>query len=317
MNIAQYSRLTGRAQGLLAQMLTLAPIFQTAQFRLATSDSLHVKDSDNFTSSAARAENASAQKDAQKPITSILSLALYTRELEIDNLRKLDANVNQGGGALRLFADNRLAGLAVKMATEIQDDMLSGSGSSNKMLGLLNIVKDANAAGQTSVMGFTTAELAAMNTDVSLQLNTTANQDAFVETLYKEMSKVPGCNAILCNVNLAARMTSMGKRIGAAGETINEFGTQVKTFNGVPIVPLPTTSMGQAESDGTNSDCCSLIVTRFSEQLGLGFNTNSGFSFTDFENAESTPSGRARMEMFLQTALDRTDALRRLSRIRL
>jgi len=185
------------------------------------------------------------------------------------------------------------------------------------MLGISNFVKDAASGGQTASLGFTTTEQAAMNSQVALQLNTTANQDAFLELLFKAIAGVPGSNALVCNANLAARLTTIAKRIGAAGESLNSYGVPVTTFNNVPIVALPTDAIPQTESDGTNSDCTSLYVTRFAEELGVAFNTNSGFLFQDFQDYQTEPQGVSRLQINLDLIVERTDALKRLSRIRL
>lgn len=317
MKISQVSNLSGRAQNLLAKMLEIAPIFQFAEFKLDPSTFLHLKDSDTFSNSAARAENAAAQKDAQTPASATLSLSLYSRETAIDDVRKLDKNVGYAPAALRLMADRRLSSLAVKLAQEVQDHILAGTYSSNQMLGFATFVVDGSSGSQTARLGFTQAELASMNKQISLQLSTPANQDTFVENLEKYMAEVPSANAIICNTNLGARLTTIAKRLGAAGETVNSFGVPVATFNGVPIIKVPTTAIPQTESDGSNSDCTSLYVVRFAEELGTAFSTNSGFYFQDFQDYETYPQGVARLQMFLQLAVERTDAFRRLSRIRL
>jgi len=69
MNIAQISNLSGRGANLLSKILVLAKIFRFAEFKPDPSSHLIIKDADAFTGSAARAEGAAAQKDAQEPIT--------------------------------------------------------------------------------------------------------------------------------------------------------------------------------------------------------------------------------------------------------
>lgn len=317
MKIDQISQLTGRSANLLAKMLEISPLLQYAEFRKDFSTGLNVPDKSTFTNSAARAVNAAVQKDNQAPAPSLVALALYGREIGVDDLYKADAQLNGSPIGLLRFLDRQLGALAVKLANEIQIDMIQGTATSNRMLGLSNFVKDAAAAGQTAALGFTTTEQAAMNYQVALQLNTTANQDAFIEILYKQLASVPGANAILCNANLAARLTTIAKRLGAAGETINSFGVPATTFNNVPIVPLDVNTIIQTESDGTNTDCTSLYVVRFAEELGVCFNTNSGFYFQDFQDYQTLPQGVSRMQFFLNLAVERTDALKRLSRIRL
>ncbi|MCS7054451.1 MAG: hypothetical protein NZM09_12080 [Ignavibacterium sp.] len=317
MKIDQISSLTGRAANLLSKMLELAPLLQYAEFRKDYSTGINVPDKSTFTGSAARAVNAPIQKDNQTPNPVTVSLALYGRELGVDDLYKKDAELSGSPNGLMRWLDRQLSALAVKLANEIQVDMIQGTGTSNRMLGLGNFVKDAAAGGQTAALGFTAAEQAAMNTQVSLQLNTTANQDSFIETLFKKLAEVPGANAIICNANLASRLTTIAKRLGAAGESINTFGVPVTTFNNVPIVSVDTNTITQTESDGTNNDCTSLYIVRFAEELGVAFSTNSGFYFQDFQDYQSSPAGVSRMQFFLNLVVERNDALRRLSRIRL
>lgn len=317
MKIDQISSLTQRAAGLLAKMVELSPLLQYAEFRKDYSTGITVPDKNSFSSSAARAVNAPVQKDNQVPTPVTVALALYGREIGVDDLYKKDAELTGSPLGLLRWLDRQLAGLAVKLANEIQIDMIQGTAASNRMLGIGNFVKDAAAGGQTTALGFTTAELAAMNSQVSLQLNTTANQDAFVEILFKQLAAVPGANAILCNANLAARLTTIAKRLGAAGETVNSFGVPATTFNNVPIVSLDTNTITQTESDGTNNDCTSAYIVRFSEELGVCFATNSGFYFQDFQDYQTYPQGVSRLQFFLNLIVERQDALKRLSRIRL
>jgi len=317
MLISQVSQMTGRAANLLSTIVEHAPIFQFAQFRADASSFPHGVDKSTFSNSAARAEGSAVQKDAQVPALSLISLALYGREISIDDVRKLDARIAGSTRLLEQYSERQLRALALKLAAEVQDDIVIGTAANSKMLGISNLVKDSNAAGQTAALGFTTAEQAAMNQNVTLQLSTTANQDTFVEILYKALGDVRGANAILVNSNLAARLMTIAKRVGAAGETVNSFGVPVSTFNNVPIVTLPTTSIIQTESDGSNSDCTSAYVVRFAEELGVCLSTNSGFYFQDFQDFPTYPNGTARMQMFLQLVVERTDALKRLSRIRL
>lgn len=317
MKLDQISKLTGRSVGLLSKMVTLTPLLQFVEFRQDYSTSLNTPDKSSFSGSAARNVGSNFVKDLQTPNPEKVLLASYGREVAVDDLYKFDADISGSPVSLQRYYDRQLSAAAIRLATEIQNAMLAGSGVAPQMLGISNFVKDAAAGGQTAALGFTTDEQAAMNTQVGLQLNTTANQDAFLEILYKELAKVPGANAIVCNVNLAARLTTIAKRVGAAGESLSSFGVPVNTFNNVPIVALPTDAIPQTESDGTNNDCTSLYILRNAEELGVAFNTNSGLQFQDFTDYQTSPQGVARLQINLNLVVERTDALRRLSRIRL
>jgi hypothetical protein len=317
MKLFQLSTLTGRGAGLLAKMIELNPLLNFAEFRLDPSSFLNVPDKSTFTSTSARAANAAVQKDAQTPNPTIASLALYGREVAIDDVYKKDAELAGSQVGLQRYADRQLESVATTLAAEIQADMIAGTGASNRMLGLSNFVKDAASGGQTAALGFTTAEQAAMNQNISAKLDNVTDQNAFVETLIKAISTVPGANAILVNSNLYARLNTIALRIGAAGESKDIFGQPVKTFDNLPLISLPTGAIPQTESDGTNADCTSLYVTRFAETQGVCFSSNSGFYFQDFPDYQSYAQLVARLQIFLNLVVERTDAVKRLSRIRL
>lgn len=316
-NLASVSTLTGRGAGLLSIMYEQSPLLQAAEFKLDTLTHFVLPEKSAFTGSSARALNAALQRDAQGGTPVARSLALYGREISIDDAFLADQRAGVSMEGLRFMFDRKLQALAVKMAEEIEADMFVGPDASNRMLGISEFVKDAAAGGQTARLGFTADELASMNVQVGLQINTTANQDAFVETLEKEMAKVPGANAIVCNPNLKARLTTIARRLGAAGETRNSFGTPLATFNGVPIYPVSTSAITSTESDGTNNDNTSLYIIRFAENLGVSWVTNSGFKFDDIELDSVKPNQIARLQIFLNLNVEKTNAFRRLSRIRL
>ncbi|KAB2967519.1 hypothetical protein [Zoogloea sp.] len=323
MNIAQISSLTGRGAGLLAAMIEAAPLLSVAEFQEEASDHLLATGRETKSGSGVRNEGDTANRTAVTPDVTPRKLRLYSREVAVDNVRRQDAirGVSAPQG-LKNFYDNQLKVEALGIAEEFQDEALAGTDTTNgggkyRMLGFSEFIKDANAAGQTSRFGFSTSDLAAMNSQLSLKLDTDANKSAFVEALMKLIAQVPGANAILVNPNLSARMTTIGKQLGAAGESVTSFGTKVKTFDGKALVELPTSAIPQNESDGTNSDCTSLYVVRFAEGTGAAFTTNSGFLFTDFEETSQLPSGIARLEMFVNLAVLKRNAVRRMSRIRL
>lgn len=317
MKLAQISNLSQRGAQLAAVILENEPVLQAFEFKQDPSYYNVIPDLATYTGGAARAENAALSKDSQKPNPAGRSLALYGREIGIDDVRRLDANVGVSPAGLRMFADRQLKKLAKKLSSEVVVDMFQGTDSSNKMLGLAEFIKDASSGGQTARLGFSASDLAAMNAQASLKLDTTANQDAFIELLEKKMAEVPGANMIAVNTNLKARLSTIARRLGALGQSINTFGQQVQTFNGVPFVAVSTTALPQTESDGTNNDNCSLFVLRTAEDLGQSFSTNSGFYFSDFEEVQAKPEGIARLQFFLNLTVDADNAVRRVSRIRL
>ncbi len=316
-NIAQVSNLSSAGQGLLSIMIEQNPILRVAEFKPDTSTYNNLPNKLASSGAAARVEGGTLVRDAQVPNSASKNLALYGREISIDDVRKLDKNITGSPSGLRLLMARRQKLFAGLLATEVCNDMTAGTDAANRMLGLSTFVKDADAAGQTAALGFTQAEQAAMLTQVALQLNTADNQNAFCELLDKEIGKVPGANAILLNTNLKARLNTIARRLNAYGQTLDQFGVPVDTYNGIPLVTTTLTGITQTETDGVNADQTSLYIVRFAEELGTAFSTNSGFYFQDFPDLEVAPQGMSRLQFFLNLSVDCLDGVRRLSRIRL
>lgn len=318
MNIAQIGNLGPRAQALLSLILAQVQIFRVAEFRLDASTHLQSVDKQTSTGSAARAEGAdTVQSDKQAPTTEAKSLNLYSREVSIDKVRTQDKVLGLGSEYQRLFADRRMDGNVVALAEEIQKHMFNGTLTSNQMLGILELIKDADAAGQTARLGFTQAELAAMKSRVELKIDTTDNQYAFVEKLEEELANVPGANAIILNSKLGARFSTISKKLGMYGVTTDNFGFPIETYQGdKQIIRVPVDAISNTMSDGINADCTALVIARFAESQGVCYSTNSGFLYQDFGEVEGS-SNKAQADMFLSTTVEKQNAVKALYRIRL
>lgn len=315
--ISQISQLGPRGQVLLSIILQQSQMFRNAEFRLDASTHLHSADKQTKTGSAARAEGDTPQRDAQTPNAEAKTHALYTREVTIDKLRTQDSRLNLGTEYQRLFADRRMDGNVVELAAEVQDDMLIGTLTNNEMLGLLTFIQDGDAAAQTARLGFTTSEIAAMNTQVGLALDSDANKEAFVETLEREIANVPGANALIMNTFLAARLSTISRKFGLSEMTRDNFGFPIETFGGIPIIRVPVSAIPNNQSDGVNNDNTSMFVVRFAETQGICYSTNSGLLYQDFGEVEGEPGNVARADLFLSTTVEKQNAVKRLSRIRL
>jgi len=316
MNLAQIGNLGPRAQALLSIIIAQYQIFRVAEFRLDASTHLQSVDKQTATGSAARSEGGVVQKDQQTPVTEAKSLQLYTREVAIDKVREQDKILGLGSDYQKLFADRRMDGNVLQIAEEVQNHMFAGTYTANQMLGILELIKDADASGQTARLGFTAAELAAMRAQVSLQLNTTPNQDAFIEKLEEEIANIPGANAIVVNGKLGARLTTIAKRLHSYSQSMDQFGFPVETYNNIPIVRVPTTAISLTMSDGVNADNTALVIARFAESQGYCLSTNSGFLYQDFGEVDGS-SNVAQANLFLSTTIEKQNAVKVLYSIRL
>ena len=156
MNLAQASSVDDRGAGLLTKILQVQ-LLRLAEFRKDTSTHVHMVNKSVSTGTAARAEGGTLQKDAQVPSVETKTLQLYSRAITVDQLRLLDKNLTGTHKGLIEFYDRQLLSFATVISKEVASHMIKGTFANNQMLGLLEFIKDAEAAGQTARLGFTAA----------------------------------------------------------------------------------------------------------------------------------------------------------------
>ncbi len=318
MNIAQISAgLDVKAAKILSILLPIYNFIRMAEFRKNTYQYIHDADKSTFTNSAARALNGPAVRDAQAPNKLLKALALYSREISVDKAVLSDLNVNPDPSNLNSFYDNQLNSLCDKIMVEVQNDMVAGTGASNKMLGLLNIIKDADAAGQTDgLLGYENAELAARNKRLTLSLSDVDDQNQLVEEISLAKAMVPGANLIVAGESMAARLTTIARRQNAQADGIDSFGQQVAVFDRTPIAVVPDAVLGFSMNSGAETNTSSIFVLRNAEYQGVCFSTNSGLQFKDFDQVESTVAGVAHFSFNLNTTVEKLNAIYRISGIK-
>ncbi len=306
---------------ILAFILAQYKYFQMAEFSSEPlSYSSHpVKADVGDTNGSRRAINGVLENFVFSPSTGGGVQKTYGYEYLIDRAYLADLDVSITADGLRRQIEGEQIRLAKQVSFDVLYDMINGDGNS-QILGLSNLIKDvADASGQTSVFGLTQAQLHAslQQMTMKLDLSDKVALRVFEEELIKVFTETSDNSVLVVNPLMHARLTSVAKELSSYTQILTDFGKPVDAIAGHAILPVPLATLPQTESDGTNSDCSSIYVVNFNETDGLRYATNSGFYFADFENLETKPTGKSRLEFIGNTKIEDAKNIKRLSRIRL
>ncbi len=284
-------------------------------------DNYPVKEDVGDTDNSARAINAAAKKFTYSPSKASDTQRAYAFEWEIDSayLNDLDIGAITPEG-LRRRIENEQLRLAKKVVGDVLHDIFNGDGVTTDILGLATMIKDvASSSGQASFQGLTQAQIHASLIQIGVQLSLAneATLRSYEEDVTAEIADMGGNPVMIMNNKMFARHTAIAKKLNLYGQTTTAFGSTIDMFGNTKMIPVPLKYLPQTESDGTNSDCSSIYLVDYNEVDGLRIATNSGLKFTDFENLESTPGGKSRLEFIGNHKLEDMKKVKRLSRIRL
>lgn len=135
-----------------------------------------------------------------------------------------------------------------------------------------------------------------------------ADRHAFLDKLDETIAQVENPSAIYMNRQIAAKFRSAARRLTQYDQTVDEFGRQVATYDGLPILDPgykadgSTLILPQDETQGTSSVTSSIYVVSFGEGEGdravTGL-TNGGVQAYDLGELETKPAYRHRIEFYV------------------
>lgn len=329
MKIGQISRVVGNTQradllSALAYIIKKYPFFGAAEFSEEpySYDVYNVQGDIGSANGSRRAIDAAAGSDTFEPSKESGTQRAYSFEFGIDKAYLNDLNVGITAEGLKRQINARQLRNFMRVAYDVLYDMVNGDGvlSNKQILGFKNLIKDvAASSGQTAAFGFTQAEIHASLHQFAMQLDVSDEGvlRVFDEELRKVLGLIEGDPVLVMNPYMAARMTTIAKKLGAYTQGTNDFGMPYEKFGNAAIVPVPLTVLPQTESDGSNSDCSSIYAVEFNEVDGVRYATNTGFEFQNFEWTEAKPSGKTRVDFIGNLKLEDIKKIHRVSRLRL
>jgi hypothetical protein len=138
-----------------------------------------------------------------------------------------------------------------------------------------------------------------------------AARHAFFDKLDELIAAAGGADALYMNSLVLAKVKAAARRLLMFTTTRDEFGRQIATYNGVPLLDIGKKADGtliipQTETQGTSNVASSIYAVRFGQDEGdravTGL-TNGGVQVDDLGQLESKPAYRTRIEFYTGLAV--------------
>ena len=270
--------------------------------------------------SSAREINGALNSAVYAPSSGGGSQKAYGYEIEIDKayLNDLKIGAATSAGLIKQIEGEQLR-LARKVLGDVITDIFNGTGANKQILGLNNFCKDVDSADQQAAyLGLTQAQVHSclQRVDLTLDLNDRGLLLEFDQILREAVADMGGSPTLVMNARMFAVMGSVAKALGAYTQGTNDFGKPVDMYDSIPMASVANSYMPFNEADGVENKATSLHLVNFNEADGVRYATNSGLDFTDFENLETKPSGKSRLEFIGNFKIEDPTNYKRLARIR-
>lgn len=205
---------------------------------------------------------------------------------------------------------------AKAISFKFQDSFVNGDTAvdANSFDGL----KKRLTGGQVLTMGTNGAQI---NTD-------SATRQTFFDQLDALQAAVPGANgqnsAFYVNSVVKGKIISAARRETIPTTTLDAFGKQLETYNGIQMVDIGIKADGsliipQTETQGSSTDASSVYLVKFgrdeADRAVTGL-TNGGVQVEDLGKLQAKPAWRTRIEFFNGLALFGGKAAARLVGVR-
>ena len=143
--------------------------------------------------------------------------------------------------------------------------------------------------------------------------------DSLVDVLDEALDDVIGGNSskvILANKTTRRWLNKIARQDGQISIERDQWGYQVMSYAGVPIVEIETDAAGTEilgfdETQGTSSDTASFYVARIEPNYVQGLQ-NGGMDIRDLGELQSEPKFRTRVEWFCSIAIMHPRAIKRV-----
>ena len=313
---------TERGSAALARLLEVSPVIRfldgASAFEVDATD-FDWRPDDATTTVQTRAAGGSYTSADETPSSKQNgSLAFHGDSLDIDISHIADdqRNLRDLGG----WIDRRLGKKYTSWGKGMEAKLFNGTGagSPREMKGLKTIFDGVTNLPGYTITGVKDATSVLSGSPDSFDLTVEANYDPFLELLQFTIAEVENPQGILCDKELFARVSTIAQKNHIKGESRDQFGRPVVTFDTIPLIKVLDGTITNTEPDNAGTpvnNTTSLYVLSPGEER-LSVVTNSGLYFNEKLHLESKESGRIEWEMRCEWKPEEKNAGRRLRNIK-
>lgn len=310
--------MTERGQRFIDKVISFSPLLQALQNFVIKATEHQYRPATGGQTLENRAINGNYTGENLSPaslIAGMLAIAGFTLDWDQTYQDDLD---NGLGIEMNTWFEQELDERAYDTAKEIEELLLAGSGTGNEIEGLLTILDGSTnipGLGITGVIDATTGS--GLGTD-SFDLTSDANWATFLRLWEKWVAELGGNLAVVCNRTGAGYLSNVARAKNTYDTQITEFGTQVKTIDGVPIIRVDDDVITNSEPDNAGTPATNttsiLLVTNAPGMWNI--NTNSGLGFWDVGDLQDDMANRIKFEMRAKNEVRTKRAVRRIRNLK-
>lgn len=277
----------------VAEILKTEPFLNHLEFTKTKAEAVAYKNTNDPTGSmqarAKGAEYVSATDLNKSPASA--TVCMHGLPVTID---KLEIQAHYDIPALKA---SKMIAVARNFARELVALLHNGTGTNNKIKGLINLVDASYTFGETN------------GTD----LNSAAGQKTFLRQLDQQIADLDP-DVISLHPYMWAWMQEVARQMHALTWSKNEFGKPVANYCGLPMYPIRNSGITLTETKGTASGICtSVYLTKFAELDDLCFHTTEGIDVTPIQITDSMVIKKGQIELYGTPVLYKTKAIARLN----
>lgn len=227
---------------------------------------------------------------------------------------------NSGLGIdMELWYDQELEERAIDTAEAIDKELISGDGSSNTIVGILNLLTAGSNLPGLGITGVIDILDVTGTAGDSFDLSNPDNYDPFMEAFEKVKKDVDRPEAVILNDSFAARLTTIARKFHRYSTRMDEFGNTVERIDGLDIVALPDDVITKLEPDNAGSpveNTTSMLVTANREGQ-WEIRSNSGLALYDVGMLQGEMAEAIKFELTAKNVIRRKRSIRRVRNIKL
>lgn len=283
-------------RGVVETIIEDAPLLQMLPFQEVSGNAYAYVQESTLPSVGFRAVNSGYTESAGTFTKKTESLVILGGDVDVD---RFIIRTRPGEVADQRAEQTRMKAKAVRRA--FQNSFINGTGSSNTMTGL-----------KARLSTLTAQDIPAATNGLPVVGADDAARHAFLDKLDELIAAVPGGpDILLTNSGILSKFKSAARRLTIYDETKTAYGTQVTSYNGIPIVDIGEDETGtaiipQTETQGSSSVAGSIYAVRFGrtpEEKGTTGLTNGMIQVYDLGEVDDKPAFRTRIEFYCGLAV--------------
>ena len=251
----------------VTQLRKFCPILDYLHFFPQDGSSAHERYSDNIDGTFdTRSTATTFDQEEFSPVWGDFVLKGYGKIVKLDTLIEEQGFNVASEMALKLMSWAENAGRSLQ-SRFMDDDTSVNAEQTNGLKKLVSLATASDSTRTVTFGGDNGGQVLTGNDNAARK-----SQQGFIEALKVLVANVGGANCLLMDFNMLARLSTIASDICIV--TLNEFGAQIGSFMGVPVVPLwhkfdGTPILPFTETVGTSSDCGSVYAFRSGQKAHL------------------------------------------------